>query len=65
MNPENITLPNMAFAFFLGEPFTETINDPRMFTLSMQQVYKYRNVSKSDKKVEIPLEFCKPPWFPD
>ena len=29
-------VPEMAIAFFYGEPFLETINDPNRFTISMQ-----------------------------
>jgi hypothetical protein len=58
-------VPEMAFAFFYGEPFSRTINDTTLFTISMQQLYKYENVSQEEVKIEIPLVACRPDWFPD
>lgn len=48
-------LPNVAIAFFLGDPFSTTINDPTIFSITMQQMTKYQDVTKEDTHIDIPL----------
>jgi hypothetical protein len=53
LDSANYTAPEMAIAFFWGEPFTKTINDPNIFTLTMDEVTKYKDVSKDDDKKKV------------
>ena len=55
----------MAIAFFWGDPFAATINDPKSFTITMQLMTKYKNVSKNDTTLQIPLSNCFPDWIPE
>ncbi|CAD8202077.1 unnamed protein product [Paramecium octaurelia] len=60
----NITLPDIAFGYFYGDPFSKTINDPSIFYFQMVQVTKFQDVSKKDIKTQIPLKSCNPDWIP-
>ncbi|CAK63901.1 unnamed protein product (macronuclear) [Paramecium tetraurelia] len=60
----NVTLPDIAFGYFFGDPFTKTINDPSIFYFEMFQVTKFQDVSKKDVKTQIPLQSCNPDWVP-
>lgn len=53
----NYTSPEMAIAFFWGEPFSKTINDPNILTITMDEVVKYQDVSKDDVKTKVMSKF--------
>jgi hypothetical protein len=60
----NYTLPDVAVAFFFGDPFAKTINDPSTLTITMQQIIKYQDVRIPDTNYAIPLQDCTPDWIP-
>jgi hypothetical protein len=47
----NYTLPDVALAFFFGDPFSQTINDPNIFTITMQQITKHQDVRLNDDTI--------------
>ncbi|KAM3143966.1 hypothetical protein pb186bvf_004017 [Paramecium bursaria] len=61
----NYSMPPIAFAFFQGDPFNQTINDPQIFTFSYQMIYKPQQTKLQDQQVQVPLNSCRPSWMVD
>lgn len=55
----------MAIAFFWGnDKFEYTINDPTIFSITMQQLTKFQDISAGEVKADVKLIDCNPDWIP-
>jgi hypothetical protein len=46
-------VPELAIGFFWGDPFAMTVNDPTVLSISMAQVVKFQNVSRTEPAVDV------------